>query len=250
MSKKDIYYYIDESGTLDSKCTKNDRFFIMGCCITYNPEEIRLELNNLRLSILENPYFAPNISKFKAEGFHATANHFDVRAKYYEILYRLNYRYYCIIIDKADDKYKDLISKGDNAYYHILYHLLIKRIIGHCNDNNIVILENYGSTSINLHQKSCEAVLKEIEKEASAVHPQISNISFCVSVHTKDDIVLSLVDYATYPINQMLLEKVPPKMEENISLLQPKIGLIHNLFAKKFYSRTKKVNFVEIKSGK
>ncbi len=247
--KKTIYYYIDESGNLDNKCSKDDRFFIMGCCITDNPEEIRSELENLRTSILESPYFAPNISKFKKEGFHATTNHFDIRTKYYEILYRFNYRYYCVIIDKAYDKYKDLISKGEDAYYHILYNLLLKRIEDHRCDNNIIILENYSSRSIEMHQRNCEAVLSAIEKEVSACHQEIS-IHFDVEVHTKEDIILSLVDYATYPINQMLLEKTPQKMEENVALIQPKIGLIHNLFARKFYSRTKKVNFAEIKSGK
>jgi hypothetical protein len=245
MTMKDVYYYIDEAGTLESLFSEKDRFFVITCCITDSPENIRSSLNELKMTIEDDPYFAPQLKKFKNDGFHATVNHFDIRARYYSKLHSLNFRAYSVVIDKSFSQFKDLLYRG-RAYYDVLYVLLYKRILSNRQLRNVMIFEEYGSKPYN-HLEKIKQIIEEICQKIERDHDVYPTVE--IYVHDKTDIVLSIVDYMNYVLFQMLLPKPPEKMVENFSLIEPKIGLLNSFFAKKFFSETNRINFDDIKLG-
>lgn len=240
-----IYYYIDETGTLDPSKSEKDRFFVLSCNVTDTPEDIRSSLTDLKNEIENNPYFASQLEKFQKKGFHASANHFDIRAKYYSKLHSLNFRTYSVIVDKWCSKFNDLVSR-DRAYYEILFVLLYKRILSNRQFYNIIILEEYGKKPQN-HLKKAKLIVEDIIqqiKEKYDINPVVD-----VVVHDKSDINLSMVDYMNYVLFHMLSPKPYNRMKENFSLIEPKIGLVHSFFEKKFFSERNRINFDDIKSG-
>ena len=240
-----IYYYIDETGTLDPSKSEKDRFFVLSCCVTDTPEDIRSRLNDLKIQIENDPYHAFQLEKFQKKGFHASANHFDIRAKYYSTLHSLNFRTYSVIVDKCCSKFNDLVSRR-RAYYEILFVLLYKRILSNRQFHNFIILEEYGKKPHN-HLKNATLIVEDIIQQIKGkydINPVVE-----IEVHDKSDINLSMVDYMNYVLFQMLSPKPCDRMKGNFSLIEPKIGLVHSIFEKKFFSEINRINFDVIKSG-
>lgn len=243
-----VFYYIDESGTLKANECEKERFFILGCCITDTPEDIRKSLNELKLEIEDDAYFCSEINKFKQDGFHATTNHPDIRAKYYGRLNSLNFRAFSIIIDKCSTQFNELSGKH-RAYYEILHMLLYKRILSNREYRNVIVLEEYGS-KLNVHLENIQKTIESIKEKILKLYD--IDVIVEVYVHNKSDIVLSVVDYMNFVLYQMLLPTIKhqqPRMPENFSLIEPKIGLLHSFFQNKFFTERNRINFEHIKSG-
>ena len=67
---KDVYYYIDEAGTLESLFSEKDRFFVITCCITDSPENIRSSLNELKMTIEDLDLSVRSFNCLKRAGIH------------------------------------------------------------------------------------------------------------------------------------------------------------------------------------
>lgn len=242
--KKNVYFYIDESGKLDAP-TKEDRFFIISCCITDIPERIRLCLERLREGIENDPYLFNERTKFKKEGFHACENHPDIRTKVYSLLYTQSVRIYSLVLDKKSEMYKDRIDKhgGKGLYYELLYALLKDRLSRNKESRNILTFEEYGGKQ-NAHKAHIEKTIGEI-----VINEGLSGLSYEVEVHDKSDLLLSVVDYVNYILFEILHKEKDKanRMYENFKLVEPKIALLHHIDKKRYYAEKKRINFNEIK---
>lgn len=240
MESKDIYFYIDESGSLSGL---NERFFLMTCMITEDPTQIKGVLEDLRNYICNAPYYVSYKDKFLQTGFHATENHPDIRAEVYKRLDAMNMRLYSIILDKSSDTYKDIRSRlitDDAIYLFLIKNLLSKRLVSERNNRLHIMLEEYGSKIMN-HKNSMESIVKEI-----ACYYRL-NLIYELEVCSKDNIVLSVVDYVNYVLYQILNgTKNNTRMIDNFKLIQPKVALLHDLHNKQYYGRNKHISFEEI----
>ena len=107
-------YYVDEAGdpTLYNRKGKLivntngcSRFFILGKLEVAAPDELATALNDLRLSLLADPYFAnvPSMSKERrktARMFHAKDDVSEVRRDVFKLLLDFDVRFYAVVRDK------------------------------------------------------------------------------------------------------------------------------------------------------
>lgn len=243
---KDVYLYIDESGTL----VKDDdsKFFIISCYITDSPLQIQEDLQTLYNDIVNDPYLAFEINEFYEQGFHACENHFDIRSKFYSLLVKLNIRIYSIVISKESKCYEELCNHYNNTedlYAFFARELLFDRIQSERMNHIHFVFEEYGS-SIQKHKSNMQKVVARIAKEVRGKN----DISIDVDIHSKEDILLSVIDYVNFVIFQLLKDIEPAKnlrMIANFKLIEPKIALLHSLHNGKYYSSLKNINFEEIK---
>lgn len=236
----DIYLYIDESGLLRSD---KERFFIISCVATDTPDQIEATLYQLRQDICDHPYYFPYREKFISHGFHAVSNHPDIRTEMYKIIPYMNMRVYTIVIDKLSDFYKDVSSRYnfDIDFYAFLIKQLLRDRVKSEKDNHIhFIFEEYGGT-IAHHKNRMEDVIGTLISEVG------DGVEYVVEVCSKDNIILSVVDYVNYILYQLLNQPGKgTRMMNNFKLVEPKIASLHLLHTKAYYGRRKNINFEEI----
>lgn len=240
MLTMDLYFYIDESGLLrDVK----ERFFLISCVATDVPEQIEDTLNQLQQNICDNPYYLPIRDKFRDQGFHAVSNHPDIRTEMYKIIPYMNMRVYTIVLDKFSDFYKDVSSRYnfDIDFYAFLIKQLLRDRVKSEKDNHIhFIFEEYGGT-IAHHKNRMEDVIGTLISEVG------DGVEYVVEVCSKDNIILSVVDYVNYILYQLLNQPGKgTRMMDNFKLVEPKIASLHLLHTQAYYGRRKNINFEEI----
>lgn len=247
--RKDVWIYIDEAGKLSQDDASD--YFVLSCCVTDNPTKIKEKLCSLREDILKNPYYADFLEDFERQGFHASKNHPDILAEYYKLLFRLNLRIYSVVINKDTDVFSNLVAQYNRPlelYPFFARTLLRDRILSERQNNIHIIFEEYGS-SITKHKTDMTDVVRAIVKEC--VNNGVKqDILFDVDIHTKEDLLLSTVDFANYVLFQMLKDVDPKKntrMISNFNLIEPKIAHLHSFHNRKHYHSPKKINFDEIK---
>ena len=236
----DIYFYIDESGLLRGE---EERFFLISCIATDTPKHIESTLNQLQQNICSNPYYLPIRDKFRNQGFHAVSNHPDIRTEVYKIIPYMNMRVYTIVLDKFSDFYKDVSSRYnfDIDFYAFLIKQLLRDRVKSEKENHIhFIFEEYGGT-IAHHKNRMEDVIGTLISEVG------DGVEYVVEVCSKDNIILSVVDYVNYILYQLLNHPgTGTRMMDNFKLVEPKIASLHLLHTKVHYGRRKNINFEEI----
>lgn len=239
---KSYYYYIDEAGGLDN----NSNFFILGCYKTDTPEKIRSSIEKLQNEITNSPYFAFERKKFTKQGFHACDNHFDIRARFYNLISVLNFRAYILIVDKKSDFYKQLqIDKTNSSLIYNVFveKLLTDRLIKHRKENNILIFEQYGSKP-NKWVENLKNVVKNIS--TTIKNNYRIDLSYEVKVHDKSDLNIAVIDYLNFLFIQFYEHgKVQPRMLQNFQIVEPKIGLIYKMDKDEFYNINHRINVKE-----
>jgi len=108
------FYYVDEAGDPHLFNAKGrvivgsegcSRFFIMGKLDVSDPDGVAKALNDLRQSLLADPYFAgvPSMSpeqRKTARMFHAKDDVAEVRREVFQLLVGLDVRFYAVVRDK------------------------------------------------------------------------------------------------------------------------------------------------------
>ena len=233
--KKTNYFYIDEAGSLGN----NSNFFIHGCIKTDNSLILENALSELKGELIDEPYFEGLVERIKQEGFHAVANHPDIRAQVYMLLPRLDYRSYFVILDKTSDYYKNLIEqkKEYEIFEYTLLKLLRDRVIKNKAAKNIFYFER-----INIKKKALIVILNDF---FSSFDSSFDNEYYIVG---KEENNIAVVDYLNHVLFKILnnLVKVEDKkqpkvdrMKLNFNLIKSKIGVINILHSNIFLSRKK-----------
>ncbi len=239
---KPVYFYIDESGKL---AKDEGRFFIICCYITDNPERLKREMDSLYNEICNEGYY--DINKFKRQGFHACQNHPDIRSVVYRKLYTLDFRQYMLIVDKESTAYNNLKGQiGESALYGFFISTLLRdRLLSERNNYINLIFEEYSSYSIENHKYNMSNIITNL----SRIHRL--DLQYSVEVHSKSDILLSIVDYCSYIMFQMLHEtkdynNMNDRWVRNFKLIEPKLAYIEVFGRNLRYSSTNNINFTEI----
>jgi hypothetical protein len=235
----EIYYYIDEAGTIEG----NSNFFILGCFKTDTPILIEKKINELSNSILNDPYFAFERNKFKNQGFHAAENHPDIRARFYRLIYSLNIRAYLLLLDKSSFFFRNLKENGLSnwdIYNKCIEKLFYDRLLKTKHHKNILIFEQYGNKvnnwSKNLN-KTIETVCEDIYKKEKR------KITYEVIVKDKSEKLLSIIDYLNFLFVQFYEKnEIKNRMVENFKIIEPKIALIYKMDKDEFYHKNNRIN--------
>lgn len=233
--KKTNYFYIDEAGSLGN----NSDVFIHGCIKTDTSIILEDALTELKNDLLDELYFEGLNERIKKEGFHAAANHPDVKAQVYKLLPHLDYRGYFVILDKTTAYYKKLKEqKKDYEIFEYTLHKLLKdRIIKNKADKNVFYFER-----INIKKKALSVILKDFfnsfdssyDCEYHIVGKEVDNIA--------------VIDYLNYILIKILKNLKMSKDEKklkvdrmklNFNLINSKIGIINILHCNTFLSRKK-----------
>lgn len=236
-SMKNVYYFIDESGTIDG----DSNLFILGCYKTDNPDQLREKLNELQESILNDPYFAFERKKFKDQGFHATENHFDIRARFYSLISGLNIRAYILLLNKKSIFFTELIKdkSKEEVYMSCIEKLLSDRLIKNRKSHNVFVFENFGNKP-NLWKetidKSVKNVLGKLDERG------FSNIQYSIEIADKSEILLSIIDYVNYLYDQIFNKKPLQRTIENYKIIEPKIALTYKMDKDQFFDKNKRIN--------
>ena len=229
--KKINYYYIDEAGHINN----DSNVFIHGCIKTDSPDSLLESIQKMESDISDDLYHYEDLEKIKAQGFHATENHPDIRALYYKLLPFLNYRAYFLVVDKKSDYFIKLKSEKDECEIFELFlkKLIIDRIKGNKEDKNIFYFEN-----IEIPKKSFRNILNDIFES-------LDDTFDCeYSIEEKTMVNLSVIDYLNYILYIVLnnIPKINDRMEKNFNLVAPKIGLINILNKNIFLGRKKGID--------
>jgi hypothetical protein len=107
------------------------------------------------------------------------------------------------------------------------------------------VFEEWGAKPNN-HLNRVKTAISKINEKIKQNH-HVSDVDVRAEVHTKDDVLLSTVDYANYVIYQMLKDKPDERMKKNFDLIEPKIGFLHSIHNQGYYSEKNKINFAKIK---
>ncbi|MCF8219237.1 MAG: hypothetical protein K9I29_07445 [Bacteroidales bacterium] len=236
---KKIYYYIDEAGTVEG----NSHFFILGCFKTDTPILIENKINDLFESILNDPYFAFERDKLIRQGFHASENHPDIKAKLYSLISTLNIRAYLLLLDKSSFFFKSLKEKGLSnwdIYNKCIEKLFYDRLLKTRHFQNFLIFERYGNKVNNWEENlkdTIETVCEDIYNN------ERKKIRAKVIVKDKSEKLLSIIDYLNYLFVQFYDKKeIKNRMVENFKIIEPKIALIYKMDRDEFYHKNNRIN--------
>ena len=95
------YYYIDETGTIDSSVG----VFILGCAVTSDQQSIQKAIQELNDELINSLFYSRHWKNIKKEGFHASTNHFDIYSRFVSLIPALSFRSYFIVYDKTHPDY-------------------------------------------------------------------------------------------------------------------------------------------------
>src|SRR5690606_14194348 len=130
---------------------------------------------------------------------HAAANHPDIRAEFYRILFTLQYRAYFVMINKNSGYFKRLKSekKEHEIFSFSLRRLLRDRIAKNCGDENIFLFER-----IDLSGRSLSKVLDDL-------FASIDGAGNCqYDIVDKKEENMAVIDYLNYTLFKVLTTKV------------------------------------------
>lgn len=235
---KENFYYIDEAGSLES----DSKFFILGCYKTDTPEDVRKEINSLREELIDSPYYAFERKKFLKQGLHACENHFDIRARFYNLIATLNIRAYILLLNKNSEYFRYLTKDNDgkNIYKICIEKLLKDRLIKTRNYKNTLVFEEYGSKVIEW-QKNINIIIEKIKANIKTSFG--TDLSYNINVHSKADANLSIIDYLNFLFVQFYEhKKTTPRMLENFRIIEPKMALIYKMDKDIFYDKNNRID--------
>lgn len=243
-NKETIKYYIDESGDLTNYENGGTKSFLFGL-ITVEMDSMNQEkIKKLETEITNSAFY----SKYKKKsGFHACEDYPDIQNMYFELLNTLQFRFYVIFLNKKTEFFKELTNANS---VNEIQSMVIKRLI----KNNI--LKNYFKKNIFIFERQGNKLDKEkLEKEKIIQNcidsiltetTKTKNIDYSVIIDTKDNFILSIVDYVLWVIfklcegeekngNTIQAEHIKEKYE----LLEKKIALIIDFNNNLFYNPRK-----------
>ena len=229
--KKVNYFYVDESGSVGN----NQKIFIHGCIKTDSPHTIEDTLVKLKEQILDSLFYDEFREKILKEGFHATANNFDMRSDLYKLLPLLDYRAYFVITKKESDFFKKFMQTSDESgfFEYSLRKLIKDRIVANKGEKNIFYFEQ-----IMLKKKSLDKILVDIFND-------LDKSNDCeYHIVTKDEQNLAIVDYLNFIFYHLFTENNPmPRMKMNLDLVSPKIATVNYLHNNVFLARQKETRY-------
>lgn len=237
-------YYVDEAGDgvlfgskgrnlLEDPVTP--RFFMLGMVRCADDAKIVQELQNLRNDLLGNPLYAsiysmrPEVGK-TARNFHAKDDHAEVRAKVFELLTRLDFKFFAVIKDmRAVLRYVTSRNATDDAYrYHPneLYDLTVRMLFKqrlHQHDHYRITFARRGSTD---RTKSLQAHLEDTRRRfLDQINRNHDTTMEVIPAYPWQSPCLQVTDYCLWAL-QRCYEK---HQDRFLKAIWSKVSLIHDV---------------------
>ena len=239
-----INYFIDEAGDpalFDRRGTKvlvgeeSSKFFILGKLLVDDCDALRDALNQLRATLLADPYFR-DVESMKLERqktavmFHAKDDVPEVRREVFSLLVKSNVRFYAVVRHKldlvdfvrqqndADPKYR----YRENDLYDTLTRHLFNKLRRTADEVNLVFASRGKSDRNQALRKALAEAEKDFEQKFGFARKHTVNIQ---AKPSKDDACLQACDYFLWAL-QRHYERGESRY---IELVWPQVGEIQDL---------------------
>jgi hypothetical protein len=121
------YYYFDEAGDTTVLGCKGvnliekgmaSKVFMVGFLETIKPQELTRALADLHKEICEDELYVgiPSMEKTRI-AFHAAKDCAEVRDRVFHLLKKLDFSYYCVVLKKEEDVFRNYFDFKDAAIY-------------------------------------------------------------------------------------------------------------------------------------
>jgi hypothetical protein len=214
------HIFVDESGdlTLFNKFGKTmlgtegvSNVFMLGFAEIAKPDLVRKELTELRLSLINDPYFnsAPSFNPARnktACGFHAKDDLPEVRRMVYELLRKHEIKVQIAIRRKAKLIEDALFAKclkckiTDKRIYEELITRLFKETLHTADVMNIVFSQRGTSNRNNAYMKALEQARRNFARKTGIVGESIIKLDSQTSF---SDPCLQVIDYMLWPVYRL-----------------------------------------------
>jgi len=237
VTKKKLYYFVDESGDptfFDAKgnCIVGTEgcspILILGFIKTEKPEEIRRALSTLTKEIKNDDYLKtiPSVKK-SSVGFHAKDDCPEVREKVFKLLKILPFKCQFIVARKRLDVFTRRHQKNENIFYNEIITRLLENKL-HKSDC-VIYFSKRGNQLKQIHLDNAirSAILNFEGKTNKKVE---TGTKLFIQVPTTEP-CLQVVDYMNWAVYRAFTKKD----DRYLSFLQEKISFICDIYDLKKY---------------
>ena len=239
-----VRYYVDEAGDGvlfgprgRSRLEDSDarRFFILGMVQVDDPLPIEQAFNSLRSMLLSNPLYAsipslqPEAGK-TAKYFHAKDDHPEIRAKVFDLLLTMDFKFYAVIKDmhavleyvkRRNQMHAEYRYKPDELYDLTVRMLFKQRLHVHSNID-VTFARRGKSDRTDALRKQLEAIQAQFTSNSTTSTPATLTIK---PANSCDVVGLQIADYALWAL-QRCYESYEARF---LHALWPKVSLIHDV---------------------
>lgn len=237
-------FYVDEAGDgvlfgPKGRNRLNDagaqQFFMLGMVRCARDAEVAETLKSIRAELLANPLYASIYSMKLEEGktarlFHAKDDHAEVRAKVFELLMQLDFKFHAVIKDmRAVLKYVKSRNEMDSGYsYHPneLYDLTVRMLFKqqlHKHDHHRIVFARRGKSD---RTEALEEQLRKTRRQHLAEREMEHETELeIVPAYPWEEPCLQIADYCLWAL-QRCYEKHEPRF---LNAIWSKVSLVHDV---------------------
>ena len=258
MAEETIELFVDEAGDPTIFTGKGEvivntpgcsRFFIMGKVEVDNPRQVAQQLTDLRLKLVNHPYFA-GVESFQPKRkktallFHAKDDLPEVRFQVFDLLYTLgkSIRFHAVVADKFALAKLEQAKRDQEPHYRYnpnsLYDSLVRSLFGKFHrlaDRFDLCVAKRGKSDRN---QALTAALEHAERDFEAnfgfSRGGVGAWNITIS-NPETTVCLQVVDYFLWAVQRFYEEREHQTTREKIredrylNLLWPQIAEIHDL---------------------
>lgn len=237
----DQWLFIDESGKPEvysaqgeNLVTKNkaSKFLVLAAVRSENQLELQQLMTEFRLSLLRNPDLVKIFSAaYSLDSFHAQTDYLEVKEKVYKFITTLPIKIDVLVVEKL--LCYDALKKNPGKMYGVMSGQLIKNLCHQAVNTEIVFSRK--DSKLKLRQE-LEAEVESVRLNYLEQHPDL-NANLKLSYHHNPHYThggLQIADYIAYAVFQVFENK----KREWYELVKGKIGRIHDICNKKYFTRS------------
>lgn len=238
-------YYVDEAGDgilfgRKGRLRLNEpdarQYFMLGMARCANDQDASKQLNHLRQSLLANPLYAgiPSMApeaKKTARFFHAKDDHNEIRARVFELLLQIDFKFFAVIKDmRKVHEYVQSRNQMDADYkYHPneLYDLTTRMLFKHRLHKHSAYRITFARRGKSDRTQALKDQLTKARERFTQEHArdlEEAHMEICPS-YPWQSTCLQIADYALWAL-QRCYEKGEDRF---LRALWPKVSLIHDV---------------------
>ena len=241
MKKEKTYIFIDESGKPEVYSAKGKNlveaglathFLVIAAVRHANQLELQKEILDFKSSLLADQKLTKIFSSaYSLDSFHANKDYPEVKERFYQFITTLNVKIDVIVVEKL--KCFEALKLNPGKMYGVMAGQLLKNICHQTGHTEIIFSRK--DSKLKLRQE-LEIEVERIRLEFIKDHPELNNgvtLSYFHNPHYSHG-GLQVADYVAHAVFQVF-EKGNRKYYE---LIKEKIGKIHDLCNKKYFTRS------------
>jgi hypothetical protein len=240
---KKTYFYFDESGSPSvlghrgknllniGNTSKN---FMVGYIKTENPHELSVNLENLRLQLMEDEYLqsVPSVRNLK-NGFHANKDCLEVREKVFKLLKKSDFEANVVVARKSVEFFRNKFGLNNKNLYKFLVSELLKNSASQCENIDIYFSVMGNIVNIQNMTEALDSAIREIGDDK-----KLNNIRLFLQKPSQIPL-LQVADYILWSVFQVF----EYKDFRYYNFLKEKFNSVHDIFDGKgnegtFYNKT------------